>query len=169
MKKTFLSFLLGAIVIASTSVFVSCQDYNDEVNGLSEQISTNKKAFEDQVAALNAEIGKLQAQHAADVKALNAADSTLAGLISKEVADAKAYALAEAQKAYDNAVKNADEAAQKARKHPCVRIRNGGDRHNEKHDHGRKQRDRSRRIFYVGIHRRPQCKHHRHNHQWLNH
>lgn len=114
MKKTFLSFLLGAIVIASTSVFVSCQDYDDEYRGLSEQISTNKKAFEDQVAALNAEIGKLQAQHAADVKALNAADSTLAGLISKEVADAKAYALAEAQKAYDNAVKYADEAAQKA-------------------------------------------------------
>ena len=42
MKKSFLSFLLGAVVIASASVFVSCQDYNDDINNLQKQIDLNK-------------------------------------------------------------------------------------------------------------------------------
>lgn len=114
MKKTFLSFLFGAIVIASTSVFVSCQDYNDEVNGLSEQISTNKKAFETEVATLEQQIKDLQAQHDKDVKALQDADKELKDLITEEVASVRGEATAAAQKAYDDAVKYADEAAQKA-------------------------------------------------------
>lgn len=114
MKKTFLSFLFGAIVIASTSVFVSCQDYNDEVNGLSEQISTNKKAFETEVATLEQQIKDLQAQHDKDVKALQDADKELKDLITEEVASVRGEATAAAQKAFDDAVKYADEAAQKA-------------------------------------------------------
>ena len=114
MKKTFLSFLFGAIVIASTSVFVSCQDYNDEVNGLSEQISTNKKAFETEVATLEQQIKDLQAQHDKDVKALQDADKELKDLITEEIASVRGEATVAAQKAYDDAVKYADEAAQKA-------------------------------------------------------
>ena len=117
MKKSFLSFLLGAIVIASASVFVSCQDYNDDINSLQKQIDLNKTELAEQKAALEAELAKLQDQHDKDVKALNAAIENLEKLTNDRIATAKAEAIAEAQKLYADAIAHADQvAAQEAAK-----------------------------------------------------
>lgn len=117
MKKSFLSFLLGAIVIASASVFVSCQDYNDDINNLQKQIDLNKTELAEQKAALEAELAKLKNQHDEDIKALNAALENLEKTTNDRIATAKAEAIAEAQKLYADAIAHADQvAAQEAAK-----------------------------------------------------
>ena len=46
MNKKFISALLfGAMTIASTSTFVSCKDYDDDINNLQEQIDVNSEAI----------------------------------------------------------------------------------------------------------------------------
>ncbi len=46
MKKRLISTLLmGAFVVASTSMFVSCKDYDDDINNLQEQIDKNADAI----------------------------------------------------------------------------------------------------------------------------
>ena len=43
MNKKFLSAILfGALMVGSTSTFVSCKDYDDDIDGLQEQIDANK-------------------------------------------------------------------------------------------------------------------------------
>ena len=43
MNKKFLSAILfGALMAGSTSTFVSCKDYDDDIDGLQEQIDANK-------------------------------------------------------------------------------------------------------------------------------
>ena len=37
----------------STSTFVSCKDYDDDIDGLQEQIDANKKQIDDILAAIN--------------------------------------------------------------------------------------------------------------------
>ncbi|WP_285826089.1 PL29 family lyase N-terminal domain-containing protein, partial [Xylanibacter muris] len=47
MRRKFVSALLfGAFVTASTSTFVSCKDYDDDISGLQAQIDANKTAIE---------------------------------------------------------------------------------------------------------------------------
>jgi predicted nucleic acid-binding Zn-ribbon protein len=118
MKKSFLSFLLGVAVIASTSVFVSCQDYQDEFKDLQDQINKEHPALNDKVTALETEIDNLQtaldalkAQHKKDVDALAEADRALQQLLSDEIVKAKAYALAQAEKALADAKAYADAKA----------------------------------------------------------
>ena len=42
MRKRFLSvFLFGALLTASTGSFMSCKDYDDDIDGLSERIDAN--------------------------------------------------------------------------------------------------------------------------------
>ena len=44
MNKKFLSAILfGALMVGSTSTFVSCKDYDDDIDGLQEQIDANQK------------------------------------------------------------------------------------------------------------------------------
>src|SRR5574344_1140455 len=53
MKKNFLSaILLGAFMVASTVTFESCKDYDDDIDNLQEQITSNKDA----IAAIEAQI-----------------------------------------------------------------------------------------------------------------
>ena len=48
MNKKFLSAILfGALMVGSTSTFVSCKDYDDDIDGLQEQIDANKKQIDD--------------------------------------------------------------------------------------------------------------------------
>ena len=43
MNKKFLSAILfGALMVTSTGTFVSCKDYDDDIDGLQEQIDANK-------------------------------------------------------------------------------------------------------------------------------
>lgn len=122
MKKSFLSFLLGVAVIASTSVFVSCQDYQDEFKALQDQFDAEHPALNNKVAALETEIqnleatvAALQSQHDKDVAALQAADDQLKDLLADEMVKANAYALAQAEKALADAKAYADaKAAEKA-------------------------------------------------------
>ena len=52
MNKKFLSAILfGALTVASTSTFVSCKDYDDDIDNLQEQITANKATI-DQIQAL---------------------------------------------------------------------------------------------------------------------
>lgn len=83
MKKTFLSFLFGAIIIASTSVFVSCQDYQDEFSDLQEQIDDNNSTLSGQIASLESQLAALKTQHAKDVELLAQSDKELNDLIDK--------------------------------------------------------------------------------------
>ena len=44
MNKKFLSAILfGALMAGSTSTFVSCKDYDDDIDGLQEQIDAKQK------------------------------------------------------------------------------------------------------------------------------
>ena len=47
-KKNFSAILFGVLTIASTSTFVSCKDYDDDIKYLQEQINelNNKKIAE---------------------------------------------------------------------------------------------------------------------------
>ncbi|WP_289119545.1 PL29 family lyase N-terminal domain-containing protein [uncultured Bacteroides sp.] len=54
MNKKFLSVILfSALMVGSTGTFVSCKDYDDDINGLQEQIDANKKQIDDILAAIN--------------------------------------------------------------------------------------------------------------------
>ena len=79
MRKRFLSvFLFGALLTASTGSFMSCKDYDDDIDGLSERIDANQKTLDDKAAALQAALDAAkqevaQAQTAA-AKAQESAD-----------------------------------------------------------------------------------------------
>ena len=78
MYKKFLSaILLGAFTIASTSTFVSCKDYDDDIKNLQTQIDENKAS-----AALGTTLTALQNQVSALKASLEAKDAELASLIS---------------------------------------------------------------------------------------
>jgi len=101
-KKIFSAILLGAMTLASTSTFVSCKDYDDDINDLQEQITSNDNdiaALQEAKTALEAKIADLKTQ-------LEAADAQLA----ESIQNAK-EALEQAIKEGDNAVAA---AAQKA-------------------------------------------------------
>ena len=55
MRKKYLSALLfGALLFASTGTFTSCKDYDDDINNLQQQITSNKDA----IAALQKLVGE---------------------------------------------------------------------------------------------------------------
>ena len=48
MRKKYLSALLfGTLLVTSAGTFTSCKDYDDEINGLQEQIDANKASIAD--------------------------------------------------------------------------------------------------------------------------
>jgi len=100
MNKKFLSAILfGALMVTSTGTFVSCKDYDDDIDGLQTQVDANK-------ADCAAGIQALQGQVAALQSALATAQST---------ADAAKKAAADAQNAADAAKKAAEAAAAQAK------------------------------------------------------
>ena len=78
MYKKFLSAILfGALTIASTSTFVSCKDYDDDISNLQTQIDQTKAD-----AALNTTLSALQSEVTNLKTSLEAKDAELASLIS---------------------------------------------------------------------------------------
>ena len=140
MNKRFLSTLLfGALMIASTSVFVSCKDYDDDISNLQTQI--DKAALKSDLTALQTQLNNAStnaetamknleeklAKQAAEQDATNAdlqkqieAVKAAADAAAKDLAakiEAAAKAAADAQNAADDAAeaaKAAKEAAEQA-------------------------------------------------------
>ena len=110
-KKIFNAILFGAFLIASTSTFVSCKDYDDDINDLQAQITANDKDNEALHAALQETKTALE-NKIADLKTqLEKADGELA----QAIANAKA-ALEEADKKLSQAIKDGDAATLEAAK-----------------------------------------------------
>ena len=105
MKKKFLSVLVfGALAIASTSTFVSCEDYDDDIDGLRTEINDNATAAASELAS---KVSELKNQ----ISSLESAKDKLStdfAAAKQDAATAAANALAAAQKA-----QAAAEAAQK--------------------------------------------------------
>ena len=71
MNKRFLSTLLfGALFIASTSVFVSCKDYDDDIKNLQTQI--DKAALKSDLDALQKTLDNASVNAAASLEKLEA-------------------------------------------------------------------------------------------------
>lgn len=91
-KRFFSSMFFAACLCASMSMFVSCKDYDDDINNLQEQITTNASTLDEMVKEkinnLTIEIEALKAQDATLETALANAKSEF----EQAVADAKSYA-----------------------------------------------------------------------------
>ena len=98
-RKIFSKLLMGAFLIASVSSFVSCKDYDDDINDLKDDIAK---------LALQSTVDNLQSQ-------LSTAASTAQSALAKAEAAATQTALAdvkaEATKAGENAAKGISDAA----------------------------------------------------------
>ena len=117
MNKKFLTkLLMGALFIASVSVFTSCKDYDDDINNLDGRVTALENSLEKQVAqlsAVQAECAANCAKTAAEVEAakkvldtkadkaavdaaieaaIKGAEATAKELDAQLLADAKAYA-----------------------------------------------------------------------------
>lgn len=110
-KKILSALLLGLFTVASTSTFVSCKDYDDDVKNLQEQITTNdtnlKKLVEDKIALVNAEIEKTNKAISDAEKAYKAADEDLQKKIdaaNKAITDGDKATLDAAKKAVEDAM-----------------------------------------------------------------
>lgn len=110
-KKILSALLLGLVTVASTSTFVSCKDYDDDVKNLQNQITTNdtnlKKLVEDKIALVNAEIEKTNKAIDDAEKAYKAADEELQKQIdaaNKAITKGDAETLAAAKKAVEDAM-----------------------------------------------------------------
>ena len=113
-KRFFSSMFFAACFCASMSMFVSCKDYDDDINNLQEQIKTNASTLDEMVKEkinnLTIEIEALKAQDATLETALANAKSEF----EQAVADAKSYADIQAAAAQAAAIeaskKNIEEA-----------------------------------------------------------
>ena len=110
-KKILSALLLGLFTVASTSTFVSCKDYDDDVKNLQDQITTNdtnlKKLVEDKIALVNAEIEKTNKAISDAEKAYKAADEELQKQIdaaNKAITDGDKATLDAAKKAVEDAM-----------------------------------------------------------------
>lgn len=110
-KKILSALLLGLFTVASTSTFVSCKDYDDDISNLQEQITQNntdlKKLVDDKIAIVNAEIQKVNDALDAAEKACADADKKLQANIdaaNKAITDGDVATLAAAKKAVEDAM-----------------------------------------------------------------
>ena len=100
-RKIFSKLLMGALLIASVSSFVSCKDYDDDINRLEDQI--NKAALQSNLDALQQKVDQnattaaaaaanaLKAAQDAAAAATNA-DATLKSDLEKAIEAVKAAA-----------------------------------------------------------------------------
>ena len=117
-RKYFSALLMGALTVASVSTMTSCKDYDDDINGLSTEITNNAtkldKLVEEKVQNLTKELTTLKEQQSALESALSTAKGDLNTAIEAAKTDAKKYAdvQAEAAKvaAIDAAKKNVEDA-----------------------------------------------------------
>ena len=104
MNKKFLSAILfGALMVTSTGTFVSCKDYDDDIENLQSQIDAQKSDLSAQITALQSALSTAQATADAakkDAAAAAAAAKTAdekAALAAQAAAEAEAAAIAEAK------------------------------------------------------------------------
>ena len=117
-RKYFSALLMGALTVASVSTMTSCKDYDDDINGLSTEITNQAtrldKLVDEKVQNLTKELTTLKEQQSALESALSTAKGDLNTAIEAAKTDAKKYAdvQAEAAKvaAIDAAKKNVEEA-----------------------------------------------------------
>ena len=110
MNKKFLSAILfGALMVTSTGTFVSCKDYDDEIDNLQGQIDklASKEDLSSQIATLQSALSSA-ASNASDALA----KATAAETAAKAAGDAAAEAKAAADKAAAEAEANAITAVQ---------------------------------------------------------
>jgi len=68
MNKKFLSAILfGALLATTTSTFVSCKDYDDDINSLQEQIDGLKTSLTSEATALRSELASAKTQLESDL------------------------------------------------------------------------------------------------------
>lgn len=118
MKRKFMSaLLLGATILASTSTFVSCKDYDDDIAELRNAIATGDSSLQQlvdsKIASAQAQITTLQGTLTTLEAAEKAAESNVEAAIAQAKANAEAYADNQAQAAKDFAAIQAA-AAQEA-------------------------------------------------------
>lgn len=130
MKRKFISALLfGALITASTSTFVSCKDYDDDITELRGQITSNatdlSSLVDEKLGNTEKEIAKLKEQASSLDEAYKKADEALKDAIANATNDAQGYAEIQAQEAQvaaidaarklvDDAVNNQQSALDKA-------------------------------------------------------
>lgn len=112
MKKKFISALLfGALVASSTSTLVSCKDYDDDINSLKTEITTNASTLNELVTEkvnnLNTEINALKTQQESLKSALDKANTDLTSAIAAAKSDANKYADVQAAAAQKAAIEAA--------------------------------------------------------------
>ncbi|MEG1949171.1 MAG: hypothetical protein RR137_02215 [Odoribacter sp.] len=96
LNKKFLSVVLfGALMIASAGTFTSCKDYDDDIEGVQEQVDANKKTLDEKLATLQKALETANTELAA-TKTAAAAAATKA-TEAKQAADAAGTAAARAQ------------------------------------------------------------------------
>lgn len=118
MKRKFMSaLLLGATILASTSTFVSCKDYDDDIAELRNAIATGDSSLQQlvdsKIASAQAQITTLQGTLTTLEAAEKAAESNVEAAIAQAKVNAEAYADNQAQAAKDFAAIQAA-AAQEA-------------------------------------------------------
>ena len=113
MNKKFLSAILfGALMVTSTGTFVSCKDYDDDIDNLQTQIDklATKEDMTSQIASLQSALSSAAAEAAA-------AKTTAADALAKATASEKAAAQAalDAAAAKEEAIKAAQDEVAKAK------------------------------------------------------
>ena len=92
MNKKFLSAILfGALMVTSTGTFVSCKDYDDDIDSLQGQVDTNVSAID----ALKSQLSSLQT--AGDAAKAEAAAAKAAAEAAKKAGDEALAAAKEAE------------------------------------------------------------------------
>ena len=116
MRKKYLSALLfGALLFASAGTFTSCKDYDDDINGLKEQID-GQEGVNSKITAIESTISNLQSAQSGLQSAIDAAESAAqqAALAAQNAAIEAAKTDLEAVKAELQAAATADKEALQA-------------------------------------------------------
>jgi len=117
-RKIFSKLLMGALLVASVSSFTSCKDYDDDINGLRNDVE--KRALQSELTALQTTVAGVQSTASdALAKATAAATATDLNSVKTELATVKANADKAATDAAQGikdaaSAKEAAEVAQKA-------------------------------------------------------
>ena len=117
-RKIFSKLLMVALVIASVSAFVSCKDYDDDINNLQKQI--------DAKAAI-AQIESLQSQLTAAQTAAQKAQTDATKALADAAAAAKTAGDAATAKALEDAIAKVNAAAEEAAKKNADAIKAAAD------------------------------------------
>ena len=135
MNKKFLSAIpFGALMVSSTGTFVSCKDYDDDIDNLQEQINklATKEDMTSQIATLQAALttaakdasDALAKATAAETAAKAAGDAAAAAKAAadKAVADAKAEAIKAVQAEIETLKKEVEESTDAALKEMAEKV-----------------------------------------------